>query len=232
MIQPHLEFLDKSWSSTRGIGFAAEYAPRDADGTSVVHGVFAHFGMPKPLDPVLFYEEDAYFRCFSLEANFSISTNIHVLDALLRAGLDITHPAVQKVVHFLSKQQHAKGFWSDKWHVSPYYTTAHAMIAFSSLSHSSIDAAIQWMLASQKPEGAWGFYTPTAEETAYCLLALMVCKKRGYSIPAQAIRQGKTWLLEHHMPPYTPLWIGKCLYTPINVIRASILSALILTETL
>lgn len=231
LIGPHLDFLEAFWHPEQGIGFASAYAAKDADGTSVVQRVLTHYGRATSIDPVLYYEEDQYFRCFSLEANYSTSANIHVLDSLLHAGL-VDKQATQKVLAFLTNVQHPAGFWSDKWHASPYYTTSHAMIALSRLAHPSVKAGIHWMLSTQNKEGAWGFYLPTAEETAYSLSALAVCKMNGYPIPKKAIQRGATWLLQHVDPPYPPLWIGKCLYTPINVIRATILSALLLAEAI
>ena len=42
--------------------------------------------------------------------------------------------------------------------------------------------------------------------------------------------RGRAWLLAHAQPPYPPLWIGKCLYGPQNVVRSAILNALTLLE--
>jgi len=41
---------------------------------------------------------------------------------------------------------------------------------------------------------------------------------------------GARWLAEHAEGPYTPLWIGKSLYSPNLVVRSAILSALILAD--
>lgn len=230
LIRPHLDFLESFWHSEHGIGFASSYEAKDADGTSVVQRVLTHYGRSTPIQPVLSYEEEYYFRCFSLEANYSTSANIHVLDSLLHAG--IQGQPTQKVLAFLSNVQHPSGFWSDKWHASPYYTTSHAIIALSKIAHPTVEGGIHWMLSTQNKDGAWGFYSPTAEETAYSLSALAVCTMNGYPIPKEAIRRGANWLLQHSAPPYPPLWIGKCLYAPIHVIRATILSALLLAEAI
>jgi hypothetical protein len=42
------------------------------------------------------------------------------------------------------------------------------------------------------------------------------------------LRRGAAWLAEHAEPPYPPLWIGKCLYCPVLVVRSAVLSALML----
>lgn len=231
-IQPHLDFLESHWNPEKGIGFASTYAAKDADGTSVIQSVLSQFDVQISIEPVLTYEEAEYFRCFSLEANFSISANIHVLEALLREGMGRQSLSVQKIIRFLSREQNSAGFWRDKWHISPYYTTSHAMIVLADEASPEINGAIQWMLSTQREEGAWGFYMPSAEETAYSVMALAICKSKGYAIPKEAITRGARWLVEHSTPPYPPLWIGKCLYAPIQVIRSAILSALALAESL
>ncbi len=81
------------------------------------------------------------------------------------------------------------------------------------------------LLTTQKENGAWGIFKPTAEETAYALQALMDMEQEGESIPNECLRKGKAWL-EEHQGEYSPLWIGKCLYSPRLVIDSAILSAL------
>jgi hypothetical protein len=48
-----------------------------------------------------------------------------VLEAL--KGVD--EEATEKVRKWLSGSRTDYGYWIDKWHVSPYYPTAHAVIA-------------------------------------------------------------------------------------------------------
>ena len=119
-------------------------------------------------------------------------------------------------------------FWFDKWHTSPYYPTAHAVIACAGYNDTLVEDTIQWILETQSLAGSWGYYMPTAEETAYCLQALTIWKRHGGQVPAEALRRGASWLAEHMEPPYPPLWVGKCLYCPVLVVRSAILSALAL----
>ena len=86
------------------------------------------------------------------------------------------------------------------------------------------------MFLPQYADGSWGYYLPTAEETAYSLQALAFCKRQGYKVPDQVFHHASNWLQDHVDPPYPPLWIGKCLYCPELVVRAAILSALLLLE--
>jgi halimadienyl-diphosphate synthase len=229
LCQPHLEFLEESWEPGLGAGFAVGYAPRDGDETSIVFDVLTHFGRSADIEAVLHYETPFYFRCFDLESTPSISTNIHALSALREAKLGPDHPAVQKLLDFLRGIRGENPFWFDKWHASPYYSTGHAIIACMDYDDELASEALGWILHTQNPDGSWGYYDiPTAEETAYCLQALAVWRERKHGVPDDTLRRGAAWLTSHADPPYPPLWIGKCLYSPVLVVRSAILSALML----
>lgn len=230
LCQPHLDFLEAAWGPEQGIGFAAGYTPKDGDVTSLVYEVLTRLGRPVGLETVLRYEEDERFRCYALEANPSISTNVHVLGALRQVGFGIQHPSVQKVRRFLRQRQTPQRFWFDKWHISPYYPTAHAVIACAGYDDDLAGGAVRWILETQNLDGSWGYYLPTAEETAYCLQALVAWKRHGGQVPDDVLKRGATWLADHMEPPYPPLWTGKCLYCPVLVVRSAILSALELVE--
>jgi halimadienyl-diphosphate synthase len=230
LCEPHLDFLGAAWRPGQGVGFAAGYTPEDGDGTSVAYEVLTRFARPVDLEAVLRCEGDHHFRCYALEANPSVSTNVHVLSALRQAGLGVGHPSVQKVLRFLQRTPPLgpRPFWVDKWHASPYYPTAHAVIACAGYADALVGDAISWILATQNVDGSWGYYAPTAEETAYCLQALVVWRRHGGPVAGDVLRQGAAWLAEHAEPPYPPLWIGKCLYCPVLVVRSAVLSALML----
>ena len=229
-LQPHLEFLSKAWRPRRGVGFAAGYSVKDSDDTGLVYDTLLRFGIEKDLASVLIYEEKDHFRCFELEANPSISANIHVLSALGQAGLDQKNSSVSKVLRFLQKAKGPSPFWVDKWHSSPYYATTHAIIACAGLANHVVEESVEWIVKSQNPDGSWGTYLPTAEETAYALQALWIWNNRVARVPKGSLRRGARWLGENMDEPYPPLWIGKCLYSPHLVIRSAVISALALTQ--
>ena len=230
LCQPHLDFLDAQWIPGRGIPAVSNLTLTDGDTTAVIHHVLTSYNRQVDLEGILHYEEANHFRCFGLEANPSISTNIHVLAALRRLGLGREDARVQKILAFLQATQTLQMFWFDKWHASPYYTTAHAIIACMGLSDDLLQDAVYWMLTTQNRNGSWGYYMPTAEETAYCLQALVAWKRQGGDVPTQVIRMGAAWLMEHADPPYPPLWVGKSLYCPVLVVRSAILSALVMVQ--
>jgi len=90
---------------------------------------------------------------------------------------------------------------------------------------------VGWLVETQNNDGSWGWQTPTAEETAYCLQALLVWQKIGREVPKTKIKKAVEWLKGHCNPPFPPLWIGKGLYTPEKVVRSSILSAILMEES-
>jgi halimadienyl-diphosphate synthase len=226
LCQRHLDFLQSAWRPGIGVGHAAGFTPTDSDMTGVVYEVLDRFERYVDREAILSYEESDYFRCYALEANPSVSANIHVLGALRQAGFDSSHPAIHKIERFLESTQ----FWFDKWHVSPYYPTSHGIIACAGYLDYLAQDAINWILATQQANGSWGYYMPTAEETAYCLQALAVWQRHGHPVPADTFKRGEQWLLEHAESPYPPLWIGKCLYCPELVVKSAILSALMLVN--
>lgn len=228
--KPYLDFLSEHWAPGRGIASVADFSVIDGDATSVTYEVLHRYGYSVDLEGVLAHEDDNHFRCYALEANPSISTNIHVLSALRQAGLEIYHPSIQKLLSFLQRTQTLKLFWADKWHASPYYPTAHAIIACAGYADDLIDEALYWTMETQNSDGSWGYYLSTAEETAYCLQALVMAKWHGHPVSKEILKRGAAWLAENAEPPYPPLWIGKCLYYPSLVVRSAILSALMMVE--
>ena len=225
LARPLIDFLAATWRPGIGIPQASRYTPRDGDDTGLVFEVLARHGRAPDLEAVLHYEEDTHFRCFALEADPSVSANIHVLGALRQAGLRTQHPSVQKVLGFLKQAQLLQLLWFDKWHASPYYATSHAIVACAGYCDELADDAVYWILETQNRDGSWGYYVPTAEETAYSLQALITWKRHGGQVPASVLRSGSAWLAEHAESPFPPLWIGKSLYCPKWVVRSAILSA-------
>jgi len=230
LCQPHLDFLESRWIPGQGIAAVSNLTLTDGDTTALVFDVLTRYGREVDLEGVLHYDAGDHFRCFGLEANPSISTNIHVLGALRRAGLGLDQEPVRTILTFLERTQTLQMFWFDKWHASPYYTTAHAVLSLAGLADDLLDDAIYWIVTTQNRDGSWGFYLPTAEETAYCLQALSIWVQKGGQVPRQVIERGAAWLQERAEPPYVPLWIGKSLYAPVLVVRSAILDALALVQ--
>jgi len=231
LCQPHIDYIRQEWKPGHGLGFSASYTLTDGDDTMVGYEVLSKFGQNVDIESVLNYEEENWFRCYYLETHHSIDVNIHALGALKQAGFQSNHPTVKKALQFIKAVRNTGNYWFDKWHISPYYTTAHAIISCREYADDLCAESVSWILETQKPNGSWGFYNfSTAEETAYCLQALILWKRYGGKIPAGRIEQGSYWLANNCLPPYPPFWIDKSLYCPELLVQSSILSALALAE--
>lgn len=225
-VHQKLATLKASWQPGAGIGTASSCTVKDSDDTSLVFEVLQSYGLPVDLEAIQSFEETDHYRCFTFEANPSISANIHVLAAFKAAGLPAAEPRVQKVLQFLKRNAIQDTYWYDKWHISPFYATSQIILASMEYDHALCSRAIQWLLQQQRSDGSWGFHKiPTAEETAYCLQALAIWERRGKKIPRGRLELASAWLTRNAAGPYPPLWIGKALYTPIHVVRSAVLSA-------
>jgi halimadienyl-diphosphate synthase len=230
-VESQIKFLVNEWKPGKGIASAVGLPLLDGDDTAVVFAALCRLGYHElDVEAVLSYKAAFNFKCYPLESDPSTSTNIHVLDAL-RQVLPPNHQGVQTALNFLRRTRTANAYWLDKWHASPYYPTCHAIIALEDLDDQMVADAVDWVINTQRRSGAWGWYIPTAEETAYALQALALWRLRHKdAVPENVLSSGYDWLKEHSEEPYPALWIGKCLYTPKVPVQAAILSAQRLVE--
>jgi halimadienyl-diphosphate synthase len=228
---PHINHIEKTWKPGHGLGFSAEYSLTDGDDTSVGQKILSYFGRNSDIAALHSYEEEKWFRCYHLEVNPSIDVNIHFLGTLKEFNYEKNHPSIVKILNFLRSSQNAKGYWFDKWHVSPFYTTAHAIMASLDYDEKLCEKAINWILQTQKSDGSWGFYGfSTAEETAYCIQALHMWNLHIKKISKHKMVLAKNWLEKNSNADHPPLWMDKSLYCPERVVQSVILSALSLAK--
>ncbi|HSD83742.1 MAG TPA: hypothetical protein VLG46_07780 [Anaerolineae bacterium] len=223
-----LESLRQAWTDKQGLGFSHDYSVPDLDDTAVVFKLLRRAGYA--VDPTVFlnYERDGHFICFPFERNPSVGVNVHLLDALQTCP-DWEHQPrmVEKILGFLRRSRLEDAYWHDKWHISPYYITSHAVIATMNCAKELAQDAVQWMLKTQRPDGSWGFYQPTAEETAYCLQALAAYQREGGSIEWGVLDRAAEFVYRHYQAEAFPaMWIDKALYTPEHIVRSTLISAL------
>ena len=233
------------WESLRGDGVSLSptFPIADADDTAVALLLLHELG--EQVDPSVlqrFAMPEGYFSSFPHERHASIGVNLHVLHALLRVpGYPESARTIERLLDYLAGQQINGLYWLDKWHISPYYATAHALAVLAELPPKQAEAvrplverSREWLRETQNHDGSWGFYNrPTEEETAYAMLALIAGAARGIESEDQQrcadadryleaaadlrTRQGKATL--------PPLWIDKCLYTPTLVVQSVIEAA-------
>lgn len=229
-VRTHLHYLANS-VTPEGFGWSRGLIP-DSDSTAVALMVLDRAGFPVELDVLLRFERDGHFSCFPFERNSSVTANAHVLEALrLGAAQRPGRFAKQcaKIIRHLEEHQRDKVYWLDKWHVSPYYATAHVTLAAGGIADHLLTGTEAWLLETQHSNGAWGQDGGTSEETAYAMQALSALPTDSPLDVVRALQRGAMYLSEHFDDTdYPELWIGKGLYTPYAVVRSAVIAALIL----
>lgn len=228
---------------------AAAGLPADADTTAVTLYSLSLLGVKRTPDVLLRYETETHFCTWPGEDGHSTSVNAHVLDAFGQYLKDAgRHPspdqegsvhrfaeAVRKLSSWLCDQQHEDGSWADRWHVSPYYATACCALALSEFgvggAEAAVTRAVRWVVATQRPNGSWGAWGDTAEETAYALQILLLGRPELDHATERAVARGYDHLrLAAQEARHPALWHDKDLYRPTAVVEAVILAALHLAE--
>jgi len=233
-VRPCFDHFYRAWDDERGLGFSRQYSVPDLDDTAVVFKLLRKRGYD--LDPLVFtaYEREDHLACFPYERNPSVGVHVHLLDTLHMCPDWEPRPrVVDKILGFLRRTRVNYAYWFDKWHVSPYYATSHAVVALIGFDDEMARDAVAWIVASQRSDGSWGWGRPTAEETAYCLQALAAYYRHTGSPNRTVLSRAAQYLYEHHEPGnYPPMWIDKCLYTPSQIVHSAVVSALGMYEDL
>ncbi len=230
-INPLIEYLKDAWTE-RGVGFSKTFAVPDPDDTSLAFKLLNDFGIHQDPAVLEIYEVDDHFQCYPLERNISLDIHVHIVDALKKVrDFPRRDDMLLKALNILGRDLTTE-YIVDKWHVSPYYSTAQAIIALTGLSDNIIKDQIKWLLTTQRDDGSWTFYPrcPKAaiEETAHTLLALMTVYEKKDNIPFEVIDKGFRYLEQNYksVEDLPALWINKALYNPYHIVEAMILSVI------
>ncbi|GII60134.1 hypothetical protein Skr01_02190 [Sphaerisporangium krabiense] len=211
--------------------------PADADTTSVALYALALLGDPVEPAALWDYKAGEHFVTWRGEEGVSTTVNAHVLDCLhayLAGRTDAPTRyagAAGQVAGWLRDRQRADGSWADRWHASPYYATMSCALALDARGDSpeAVRRAIRWTLSTQRADGSWGLWSGTAEETAYAMQTLLLCRAAAAE-PARlrACARGRMFLErscgDGH-PPMPAMWHDKDLYAPRAIIWAAVISA-------
>ncbi|MDX3763129.1 prenyltransferase/squalene oxidase repeat-containing protein [Streptomyces sp. AK02-04a] len=216
----------------RGVRGAPDLAP-DADDTAMAVHVSVLLDEARSPDCLRAFEAGDHFACYVGEDTGSVTANAHVLRAL--AGYVRRHPnraadysrMIAKARNWLCAQQTPDGYWTDKWHASPYYATARCVIALADAgdeaTRPAIESATRWAARTQRDDGSWGIWSGTAEETAYGAQILLHARPHTASLTrAETALAAYLDAPEHQSPA---LWHDKTLYAPEAMIRAEALAA-------
>jgi halimadienyl-diphosphate synthase len=222
-----------------GVSLSPTFPIADADDTAVALRLLHDAGeavQPRVLEA--FATPGGFFASFPHERHPSVGVNLHVLDAIAGVpGYPDAARTIERLVDYIAGQQVRDLYWIDKWHISPYYATAHAVCILGALPPAwrrrvgpALERARDWLRQTQNGDGSWGFYgQPTAEETAYGVLALAGASGVE-AMPAADRRRcaaAARFLRRSAGEPFPPMWVDKCLYTPTLVVQAIIDAALV-----
>lgn len=231
-LAPHLDFVSKQ-VGPHGLGWSTEVLYGDSDDTAVGLMLLHDTGYEVNWSLLNQYERPHGFVGFLAERGPSVSANAHVLEAILGRPHPGGAATADKVARFLLERRIEGAYWTDKWHASPYYVTSHAVLPLLRWDAASVQPSVRWLQETQRPDGGWGWFNrSSAEETAYALYALAICHLKGLPVDPAVLEGGLSFLEQYDgtesdaLHPH--LWIGKGLYRPLLVIRASVLTAQIL----
>ncbi|MCU7820172.1 prenyltransferase/squalene oxidase repeat-containing protein [Kitasatospora sp. DSM 101779] len=213
----------------------------DADDTAMAVLVAALVDRPRDPAPLAVFDNGRHYDCYIGEDTGSLTANAHALQALQahlsrRPEEAQTHlPVMRRVADWMTEHQLPQGHWTDKWHASPYYATERCVTALSAIpgprARQALRAAAEWVLATQQPDGSWGIWGGTAEETAYAVKILL--RTPGIA-DGRALDRAEAFLVETARTPghrHPARWHDKTLYAPEAMVQAEVLAARHLLHT-
>ncbi len=141
----------------------------------------------------------------------SVDVTAHVVEMLAKEGMT-HHPAVERGIEYLLREQEADGSWFGRWGANFVYGTGAAVPALVEAGiapeHESVRRAVAWLERVQNDDGGWGedlrSYVDrgwsgrgesTASQTAWALLALNAAGEHG-----ESVRRGLDWLVRMQLP--------------------------------
>jgi squalene-hopene/tetraprenyl-beta-curcumene cyclase len=132
-----------------------------------------------------------------------------VVESLCRRGFDHTHPAIDRAIHYLLRNQEKNGSWLGRWGVNYVYGTFLALRGLKSTGSPEASEAVvsgaEWLASVQNPDGGWGEscmsyetlrFEPaesTPSQTAWAVLGLIAAG----DTDSEAVRRGILWLRGH-----------------------------------
>ncbi|TLS21077.1 uncharacterized protein PpBr36_10643 [Pyricularia pennisetigena] len=245
------DYLEAGFEQDGGI---IGFAPRVPDADDTAKGLIALSLMGRHISPnqmIKVFEGRHHFTTFGSERDPSLTSNCHVLLALLRQpNVSQYYPQITKTSTFICEYWWtSQGRVRDKWHLSYIYPTMLMIEAFTELlyhldnSNALLETTGQnllWRariclfqsclrtLLEQDENGSW---ESLPEQTSYAILALAVAQKcslfEGISGQLQtAIDRGARFLETRKVGSGEQSWTSKAAYRVAFVAEAYELAAL------
>lgn len=131
-----------------------------------------------------------------------------VLEMYGRLGVSHKHPAVERGLDFLWKNQEPDGSWIGRWGVNYIYGTWQVLVGLNAVGISTLDHRVEraanWLIKTQQECGGWGETPrsydephlrgqgePTASQTAWALMGLCAAGEQN----SEAVERGVQYLL-------------------------------------
>src|SRR5262249_18134607 len=117
-----------------GVSLSPTFPIPDADDTAVALLLLHDLGESvHPHVLQAFHGKDGTFVSFPYERHSSVGVHLHVLHALANVpGYRDVEVAIERILTYL-EEAHSGLYWIDKWHISPLYATAHAVLVLDEL---------------------------------------------------------------------------------------------------
>ncbi|MFO1093588.1 MAG: terpene cyclase/mutase family protein [Planctomycetaceae bacterium] len=133
-----------------------------------------------------------------------------VLEMFGRLGFDPDHPALQRALDFVWKEQEQDHCWYGRWGVNYIYGTWQVLVGLKEIGISPTDrrmrSGAQWLKDTQQASGGWGesansYDHPelrgqgpaTASQTAWAVMGLIAAGE----VHSPAVRRGIAYLLSN-----------------------------------
>jgi len=132
-----------------------------------------------------------------------------VLESLAMLGVDRSHPAVERAIDFIWKEQQEDGSWQGRWGVNYIYGTWQVLVGLTAIGVDPEDPrlldAVHWLKSVQQQNGGWGETpetyensalkgtgTVTASQTAWAMMGLMAVGQTN----SDAVQRGVQFLID------------------------------------
>jgi hypothetical protein len=226
-ILPSIDYLNDNWNN-KGVGLSINFSTPDLDDTAMSFRALNAFNIKKEISVFRSFESEDGFLCYKGEVDASPS---HLGNLMLAVS---TSEEKELKDYFLIK---ANSYllnildekYSDKWNISNYYTM-NRILPTLKRSKDLSNKVQDIILKEQKDNGSWGKgFLGTVEETAYVLPILVKLYSNNTDPVKNVILKAIKFILSNDTNTITYLWLGKCLYSPINIRKSFILSSLIYT---
>lgn len=223
-----IESVHASWHLNEpGLSYSDAFLVTDGDDTLLGYTVLHWAGFAVSEEPILAFSNSSHFLGYMDERGASPSVNIHAL-SVLRAQPGFPHRQLaRRVSDWLIAHLKPDVMFDDKWHYSPFYSVSHAIPAFAGWDNSIARKCVAFLLDQQRPDGGWGsFGYSTLEETAHSTIGLYKALQSGLLSDTTPLMQSARFFRASAGQLATErLWIGKTLYRPDGIVKATIFAA-------